>query len=85
MLSLCAMTEAVSLQFAKTTPAHVRGDQVPVLRELDEIEFELSRVKEKAATLKDELLLFLLDMAMLHTKKKGIAALVQPSHNKMRK
>ncbi len=77
MLSLCCEDRAVSLYLAKTTPANVTGDLMSVLRDIDEIEIEISKVRRKATTLNDELLLFLLDMATRHTKNKGIAALLK--------
>jgi hypothetical protein len=48
-----------------------------VLLDLEEIAFELNQVKRKATTLNDELLLFLLDMALLHIKKKCLVERVQ--------
>ena len=63
---------------------HVREGPV-VLRNLDEIVIDLKRVRRKATSLDDELFLFLLDMAMLHIKKKSTYLLAQSKSRQIQK
>ena len=64
---------------------NVREGPVPVLRNLDEIVIDLKRVRRKAISLDDELFLFLLDMAMLHIKKKSTYLLAQSESRQIQK